>query len=418
MLTLATKLKNLAFVIVGLAVVAYVGIKYAALGPDFGLRDYYVVNVHLPQTGGLLSNADVTYRGVSVGRVGPIRLAPDGSEVVAPLRIKKSAPKIPSDAQAVVADLSAVGEVYVDLRPSTTSGPYLADGASIQQPDTQLPPPVTDVLSKLNNFAASVPLDSLRTVVNEFGQAFNGEGSNLQVLLDTSSKFIQGASADTTPTTKLIVDSSTVLKTQNDEAAALTKFADNAKLLAKQLRDDDPSLRKLIATTPGAASQVSGLLHDTDPGLSVTLANLLTTSDLTITRQNGLQELLVKLPSAINAGSSVIKNGKLQLGMVTTFFNPLPCTSGYGGTKYRPGDDTTSAGLNTAARCAMPASSGVDVRGAANAPHGGVPTPARAGALAVASSSALPGALGLAALPSASPSSAQSSDMATLLGLG
>ncbi|WP_279579720.1 hypothetical protein [Fodinicola feengrottensis] len=62
--------------------------------------------------------------------------------------------------------------------------------------------------------------------------------------------------------------------------------------------------------------------------------------------------------------------------MAVTFFNPLPCVAGYGGTDYRNGLDTTpQAPLNTAAKCTSPASSGILVRGSAHAPYGGgVPT--------------------------------------------
>ena len=47
----------------------------------------------LPQTGGLFTHSNVTYRGVSVGRVGPIELTDDGVE--AELRIENDAPPIP-----------------------------------------------------------------------------------------------------------------------------------------------------------------------------------------------------------------------------------------------------------------------------------------------------------------------------------
>ena len=55
--------------------------------------------------------------------------------------------------------------------------------------------------------------------------------------------------------------------------------------------------------------------------------------------------------------------------MALTFFNPLPCTAGYQGTKVRNGLDTSPGPpLNTNARCTSPASSGIDVRGSAHAP--------------------------------------------------
>lgn len=115
MLTLGTRLKNLAFLVIGVLVIGYIGYRYADLGRFVGLRGYYVVRMDLPETGGLFPGSDVTYRGVSVGRVGDLHLTGDG--VRADLHIDDSAPRIPAASQAVVANLSAVGEEYVDLRP-------------------------------------------------------------------------------------------------------------------------------------------------------------------------------------------------------------------------------------------------------------------------------------------------------------
>ncbi|MGW3558927.1 MlaD family protein, partial [Streptomyces sp. NPDC000963] len=101
MITRTVRLKNLAFLVIAVLVLGFVGIRYADLGRHVGVADHYTVKVHLARTGGLFTHSDVTYRGVSVGRVGDIDLTADG--VVAELRIKKSAPRIPADAKAVVA---------------------------------------------------------------------------------------------------------------------------------------------------------------------------------------------------------------------------------------------------------------------------------------------------------------------------
>ncbi|MFD6037850.1 MCE family protein [Streptomyces griseoincarnatus] len=381
MITLAVRLKNLAFLLVAVLALSYLGIRYADLGRYVGVADHYTVDVRLPHTGGLFTHADVTYRGVSVGRVGPVRLTDDG--VVAELRIKKSAPRIPADTKAVVAALSAVGEQYIDLRPESDGSPYLTDGARIDQADTRVPAPVTDVLASVDDLVRSVPQDDLRTVVDELGEAFEGHGDDLQVLLDSGSDFVEAADRALPSTVLLINDGETVLRTQAQEGAAIRGFARGAEELARALKGSDADLRRLLAVTPEAATQVSGVLRDLDPSLGVVLANLLTTAEVAVTRQRGIEELLVTYPAVVSAGSTAVDGGKLNLGMAVTFFDPLPCTAGYGATRYRNGLDLgTAPPLNTGAGCTAQPSTGKNVRGAANAPKGGaVPEPARPGSL-------------------------------------
>lgn len=379
MLTAATRIKVTAFLVIGVLVVGYLGVRYANLGPLIGFRGYYTVTVDLPDAGGIFPNADVTYRGVTIGRVGEVDLTGDGVAVV--LHINDSAPPIPADLEAAVADRSAVGEQYIDLRPKASGKPYLTEGATIPPSATTIPLPVRDLLLEFNDFAASVPTGSLQTVVDELYKATDGQGPNLQVLLDSGHSFINAANKDVPQTSQLINDDQQVLQTQIDETNELNAFATNARLLAGQLDRSDADIRRLIAAVPQAADQVNGLLAESGSNLGVLLANLLTTSELTLTRQNGIRELLVQLPPAVAAGSTVVANGVLNFGMSLTFFAPLPCTAGYGGTTYRNGLDTSPGPpLNTAARCTLPAGSGVDVRGSANAPSGGgVPTPANPG---------------------------------------
>ncbi|WP_326595730.1 MlaD family protein [Streptomyces sp. NBC_01803] len=394
MLTLAVRLKIVAFLVIGTVAVGYLGVNYADVGRYIGVRDYFEMKVELRETGGLYPNADVTYRGVSVGRIGSIDLTEDGVE--ATVRIDKSAPDIPEDSTAIVASLSAIGEQYLDLRPRTDSAPYLDGDTVIPVRDTDTPAPVTDMLNSLNDMVVSVPLDSLRTVMDELGTALEGQGDNLGGLLDAEYEFVRAAAEALPETTDFIVDAQTVLTTQAEQGDALREFAAGAADLSAQLRESDSDLRNVINAGPGAAAQVSGLLRDVDPGLSVLIANLLTTSDVMVTRQRGFEELLVQAPRVVAAGSTAVGPDGINTGMAVTFFQPMPCTQGYGGTTYRNGLDTSSAPLNTEAACTASPGSGQNVRGSQNAPYGGgVPDAAVPGSLRAGGGGELPGALGL-----------------------
>jgi phospholipid/cholesterol/gamma-HCH transport system substrate-binding protein len=379
MITRSVRVKLAAFAVIGILVLAFTGFHYANLGRYLGLRGYYVVRLELADGGGLYPGANVTYRGLSVGRVGAMRLTSTGIEV--DLDISNSAPPIPGRLQAAVADLSAVGEQYLDLRPVTSAGPYLVDGSVIPQRDTELPLPVTSLLNGVNALATSLPLGSLRALTNELATGFAGQGANIRALVDGNSSLARAANATLPQTITLLRDGRTVLATQIAESGALDSFGKTALLLARQLAKSNGSLRTLIIQGPQAAAQVANLLADSNPSLGVLIANLLTTSDVTLSRGKALDELLSALPADVAIGSTVINGQGARFGVALTFFSPLPCTAGYGGTVYRNGLDTGAGPpLNTSAGCADPASSGIDVRGSAHAPSGGgVPTAAQPG---------------------------------------
>jgi phospholipid/cholesterol/gamma-HCH transport system substrate-binding protein len=371
MLTRATRIQLVVFAVIGVLVIGYTAFRYADLGRLVGLRGYYTVQLELANAGGIYPQADVTYRGVSVGRVGAVRLTSTG--VQADLNIDDSAPPIPADLRADVADLSAVGEQYVNLRPATSGGPYLAQGSVIPQRDTTLPLPVTSLLTSVNELATSVPLGELRTVLNNLATGFGDTGTSLQDLIDGQSQFVRAAGAALPQTDTLIQDGQTVLETQNAEAAAFRSFAASSRLFAGQLVSSDADLRRLFANGAPAAAQVAGLITDNTPTLGALIANLLTTSEITLTRGAALEETFSALPAAIAAGSTVITTKGARFGVALTFFNPLPCTAGYQGTKIRNGLDTSPGPpLNTNARCTSPPSSGIDVRGSANTPSPGL----------------------------------------------
>ncbi|HEY0641163.1 MAG TPA: MlaD family protein, partial [Pseudonocardiaceae bacterium] len=365
MLTRRIRLQVVAFVVVALTAVALVGANYAGLDRLAG--NGYTVHLRLAEGGGIFTNSEVTYRGVAVGQVGELRLLDDGIE--ADLLIGDDAPAIPSNLRAVVANRSAVGEQYVDLQPRTQDGPFLAEGSVIPRERTTLPLPVATLLGNLSAFSSSVPGESLRTVVDELYDATRDAGPSLQVLLDSSGSFTRAAAEHLPQTTVLIDDGATVLATQLESSDAWRSFAANAKLFAAELSAADGDLRRLIGTAPGAANELGSLLVDTDPELSVLVANLLTTANVFELRTAGLEQLFVVLPRAVAATSTAVTPDGASLSQTLTFFDPLPCAAGYEGTGYRTSDDVTQRPVNTAAGCALPAGDPRAVRGARNAPH-------------------------------------------------
>lgn len=372
MLVRKTKIQLIAFALVAVVAIVYALIRFAGLGQVFG-RTGYTVKMELISSGGIFSGAEVTYRGYNIGKVGPLRLTASGLE--ADLNIDPDAPSVPQNLQAVVANRSAVGEQFVDLQPNTDAGPFLAGGSVIPAAKTKTPLATEQVIMDLDSLAGSVPTGALRTVVDESYEAFSGTGPDLQRLLDTTRDFTASAQQYLPQTVQLLDDGGTVLHTQNAEASSMAEFSKNLKDLSATLKSSDGDLRRLVEVAPGASSALNQLVTDTGPGLGELFANLLTTSNLLLTRQAGIRQVLVSYPVlGVGARSVVPGDGTAHLGLVLNVEDPPPCTKGYPnpGT-YRPGTDSTARPPDQKAYCAEPTGSPISVRGAQNAPYNGVP---------------------------------------------
>lgn len=373
-------LRLIAFAVVSVLGVGYVAVRYGGL--DQLLGSNFTVHADFPDSGGIFTGAEVTYRGVRVGRVGALHLRDDGVRV--DLVVDGGAPPIPASAAAVVANRSAVGEQYVDLQPPSGAGPYLLGGAVLPASRNRIPIPTETVLLNLDRVVRSVDRDHLSTVIDELGTAFTGRGPDLQRLLDAGDALLAALRAALPETLRLIQDGRVVLASQRASGSAIQAWARDLRLLTAQLRASDPDLRRLLANGPPAATELTALVRENRTDFGVLVANLLTTSEITVRRLPAVRQLLVTYPNVVAGGFTVAPgDGTAHFGLVINVGDPPPCTAGYGGTARRAPTDTRPAPVNTGARCTEPAGSATGVRGAQNAPRPGgaepgpVPPPGR-----------------------------------------
>ncbi len=206
----------------------------------------YTVVAHFPDSGGIYQGGEVSYRGVKVGQVGKLELTSSGVDVY--LDIDKSQATIPSKTLAVVGNRSAVGEQYVELQPQTKSGPYLKDGSTIAQSDTEIPIATDKLLGDVSTTVDSVDQQALQTTLTELGTAFAGTGQELQTILDTGSAFVTTADQNFDVTTALLKDGNKVLKTQSDTEGAIRSFSRDLSLVTDTLTASNHDLVKCSRT--------------------------------------------------------------------------------------------------------------------------------------------------------------------------
>jgi phospholipid/cholesterol/gamma-HCH transport system substrate-binding protein len=339
-------------------------VRYVGLG-DRLLGRWYQVYAEFAEAGGLFENAPVTYRGVGIGRVDDLTLHNGGAR--ARLRLSTGT-RVPADLRAVVAQRSAVGEQYLDLRPDTDTGPYLRDGSVIPRDRTGVPLAPETLLANLDALVRSVDPDDLAVVIHELGTAFEGSETALQRILDAGSLLLAEANRHLPQTVDLLRDGRTVLLTQEQSASAIRQWAAGLARVAASLRAADVDLRTVLANGPPAARELVALLDGLEPSIGTLLGNLVTVNGIAARQVAGIEQILVVYPLAVAGGFTVAPgDGTAHLGLVVNVNDPPACVYGQ------------SPNCSTAERA-----NGSGVRSASNAPRAGSPAnpPSSGGAAA------------------------------------
>lgn len=329
------------------------------------------VTLELPASGGLYRFSNVTYRGVQVGKVTAVTLTENGAEATLSL---DTSPPIPADLQAEVRSVSAVGEQYVDLRPRTDSGPYLENGARIPASDTTIPQQVGPMLDQLSALVESLPKDRIPDLLDETFLAFDGAGPEFGSLLDSAATITEDANAVSPELRTLIDDSGPLLESQAETTDAIRTWARSLSGVTEQVVQNDPEVRALLQRGPGFAQEVSSLLDQVKPTLPVLLANMTTVSQVLLTYNPSIEQLLVIFPGIIAAQQSfgLPKNNPTGLpagDFALTISDPNPCTVGFlPPSQWRSPEDETSIDTPDGLYCKLPQDSPMNVRGARNYP--------------------------------------------------
>jgi phospholipid/cholesterol/gamma-HCH transport system substrate-binding protein len=369
-ITRQTQVQLLVFLLLSAIGLSYTGLRYAGLGRYF-VDQGYVVSADFVDSGGIFEGAEVTYRGVPVGKVADLQLIEDGVQV--DLRLRPGT-QVPAGTKAVVANRSAVGEQYVDLLPTRDGAPYMDAGDTIPQAQTAIPVSPTELVVNLDDFVTSLDTEDLAVVLSELGTAFgDGAGESLQQILDDGDILTRAALESLPETTTLIRDGEIALNTQREVSGQFKSFNEDLADLTSTLRSSDPDFRRLFANGTQSANELTDLIRRNESDLPVLLQNLITVAQIQKVRLPAVRQILVTYPNVVAGGYTVVPgDGTTHFGLVTDQEPPV-CVQGYEGTDRRTPFETEPRTPNLAAGCTLPEGDPSSVRGAARAPRPGEP---------------------------------------------
>jgi phospholipid/cholesterol/gamma-HCH transport system substrate-binding protein len=297
MITRLTKIQLMVFAIVTVLGGAFVGGRYANVDRIFVDRSF-PVTADFKDSGGIFAGAEVTYRGIAVGKVGKLVFTDSG--VRATLDIENNAPKISDDVTATVANKSAVGEQFIDLAPQSNSAPYLKSGSNIPLSRTMVPIDTTKFLLDSSAFVSSIDTEAMSTLVNELGLAFAGDGQDLSTIIDTQMAFIQAADDNFDVTRSLIRGSSSVLQTFVDKRSQFSSFTSDLALLSDTLVRSDKDIRRLFDEGSSSAQLIRKVVKENNKDLQSIFNDFNTFTEAVDEFHKGIEVISILFPYLVH----------------------------------------------------------------------------------------------------------------------
>jgi phospholipid/cholesterol/gamma-HCH transport system substrate-binding protein len=350
--------------------VVVLGVVFLRVPDQLGIGKM-TIKAQFTQAARLYDRAEVTYRGAPIGSVTALRLIPGGIE--ADLRINRAF-RIPASTAANIHSISAVGEQYVDLTPTSERAPYLRDGDIIPIANTSTPPQIGPILDQADALLAALPRQQLNTLINESYDAFRDVGPDLGRLITNSRALVATAQQTFEPTATLIDEAAPLLDTQVVSSPQIRALTSDLAGVSDQLRASDSEIRGLVSASPEFTKQLSGLFDDLQPTLPTLLDNTDSIARVLHLFNRNLADIATMYPPLVAAFQGAIATPDVldrhyaHVDLMTQFNDPPPCLQGFiPPAQWRdPADVTTASTPNTF--CKVPTNNPTAVRGAHNQP--------------------------------------------------
>lgn len=318
------------FAVITVITLSVMAIFYLRLPATFGIGTYGV-SADFVAGGGLYKNANVTYRGVAVGRVESVGLNPNG--VTAHMRLN-SGTAIPSNVTATVRSVSAIGEQYIDLvPPENPSSTKLRNGFRIQRQNTRIGQDVADLLRQAETLLGSLGDTRLRELLHEAFIATNGAGPELARLIESARLLVDEANANYPQVSQLIDQAGPFLQAQIRTGGDIKSLADGLARFTWQLRAADPRLRDTLADAPDAIDEANTAFSGIRPSFPALAASLANLGRVGVIYHKSIEQLLVVFPALfaaiITSAGGVPQDEGAKLDFKIDLHDPPPCMTGF-----------------------------------------------------------------------------------------
>src|ERR1700753_175033 len=266
------------------------GVYYLRL-PSLAGIGQYDLRAELPASGGLYPTANVTYRGITIGKVTSVEPTAKGAEATMSI---SSQYKIPLDSVANVHSVSAVGEQYLDLVSEGKAHGFFSPGQTMTK--GTVPSEIGPALDTANRGLTVLPKEKIGQLLDETAEAVGGLGPALQRLVDSTQAIVGDFKTNINQVDDIIQNSAPILDSQAVSSNAIDRWAHNLNILGAQTAQQDSHVKSILTQAAPTADQLNSVFSDVRESLPQTLANLEIVIDMLKRYHKGVEQALVILP--------------------------------------------------------------------------------------------------------------------------
>ncbi len=267
-------------------------------------RETKSVTAMFPRAVSVYKGTDVRILGVNVGEVTSV--TPAGNAVRVEMEYDAEY-DVPADAQAVIVTPTLVADRFVQLTPVYEEGPTLANGATIELPDTGVPVELDRIYSSLQELTRALGPNgvnkdgSLNHLLKAGRNALEGQGAAGNEMIRELALAAETFGDSAGPLFETVTNLAAFTGTLAENDALVRAFMMDLAGVSRTLATEGDELQAAVAAVASAVGTVQTFVRDNRDGLAKSIRQLSSVMSAIASEKDNLRSALEIAPTAMDS---------------------------------------------------------------------------------------------------------------------
>ncbi len=262
------------------------------------------VTAMFPRAVSVYKDTDVRILGVNVGDVTSV--TPAGNAVRVEMEYDAEY-DLPADAQAVIVTPTLVADRFIQLTPVYEGGRTMADGATIELPDTGVPVELDRIYGSLQALTRSLGPNgvnkngSLNHLLEAGRNAFEGQGAAGNEMIRELALAAETFGDSAGPLFETVTNLASFTGTLAENDALVRAFMQDLAGVSRTLASEGSELQAAVAAVASAVGTVESFVRDNRDGLSKSIRQLSSVMSAIASEKDNLRSAMEIAPTAMDS---------------------------------------------------------------------------------------------------------------------